>query len=84
MASVLHQEALRKAQAEIDAVIGAGHFPTLADRDRLPYFEAFFQETIRLYTLAPLGEHAFILALMLLFLTTWIPMPRTGSCGTGG
>ena len=55
MACLFHPEAMRKAQAEIDAVVGHGHFPGFEDRDRLPYFEAFFQETIRMYNLVPCG-----------------------------
>ncbi|KAJ7251135.1 cytochrome P450 [Mycena haematopus] len=44
-----------KAQEELDAVLGVGVLPTLADRDRLPYFNALFTEVLRRYTFGPVG-----------------------------
>ncbi|KAJ6482515.1 cytochrome P450 [Mycena sanguinolenta] len=44
-----------KAREELDAVLGAGVLPTLADRDRLPYFNALFTEVLRRYTFGPVG-----------------------------
>ena len=46
-----------KAREELDAVLGAGVLPTLADRDRLPYFNALFTEVLRRYTFGPVGKH---------------------------
>jgi cytochrome P450 len=43
----LFPEAQRKAQAEIDAVIGHDRLPTLDDRARLPYLEALVSEMLR-------------------------------------
>ena len=37
----------KKAQSEIDLVIGNGRLPDLADRDSLPYLEAILKETYR-------------------------------------
>lgn len=34
---VHHPEAQRKAQQEIDAIVGQGRLPTFADRASLPY-----------------------------------------------
>ena len=45
----------RKAQAEIDAVIGRDRLPTLADRPRLPYINAVQRETLRWNPVGPLG-----------------------------
>ncbi|KAJ6482453.1 cytochrome P450 [Mycena sanguinolenta] len=42
-----------KAQEELDAVLGAGVLPTLAERDRLPYFNA--AEVLRRYTCGSAG-----------------------------
>lgn len=44
-----------KARAEIDEVVGTDRLPTLADRERLPYFEALFTEVLRVYTFGPIG-----------------------------
>jgi len=44
---VLHPEIQKKAQAELDAVIGPGDLPRFSDRPRLPYIEHIVQETYR-------------------------------------
>ncbi|TFY69462.1 hypothetical protein EVJ58_g398 [Rhodofomes roseus] len=48
-------DAQRKAQAEIDRVIGNDRLPTLADRDELPYIRALIWEVLRWQPIAPLG-----------------------------
>ncbi|KAF6751123.1 cytochrome P450 98A3 [Ephemerocybe angulata] len=44
-----------KAQAEIDAVIGAGRLPLISDRPQLPYIHAIVKEVSRWYTVIPIG-----------------------------
>ena len=39
---VLYPEAVKKAQAELDAVIGKKRMPMLDDRSDLPYVTAFW------------------------------------------
>ncbi|KXN81929.1 O-methylsterigmatocystin oxidoreductase [Leucoagaricus sp. SymC.cos] len=43
----LHPEKQRKAQAEIDRVVGPDRLPTWSDHDSLPYIEAMVRETLR-------------------------------------
>ncbi|KAI0748079.1 cytochrome P450 [Daedaleopsis nitida] len=50
-----HTDEQKKAQAEIDAVVGRDRLPTFADRERLPYCEALCLEIMRYYTFGPLG-----------------------------
>ncbi|KAG2148121.1 cytochrome P450 [Suillus clintonianus] len=45
----------KKAQAEIDAVIGPDRLPTLADRASLPYTEAVAKEVLRWNVVSPIG-----------------------------
>jgi cytochrome P450 len=45
----------RKAQAEIDAVIGNGRLPTFTDRPDLPYVDAIVTEVLRWNSVAPTG-----------------------------
>lgn len=52
---VLYPDVKRKAQAEIDAVIGRDRLPTFADRDQLPYVRAVIKETLRWKPITPLG-----------------------------
>jgi len=47
LAMVLHPEAQKRAQDEIDSVIGRDRLPDLSDRGRLPYVERIFKETLR-------------------------------------
>ena len=43
-----HPEVQRKAQAELDRVVGLGHLPTFEDRYQLPYVDAIYREILRL------------------------------------
>ena len=51
-----HPEVQRKAQAEIDRVVGNDRFPTLDDQARLPYVDAVAREVLRWGLIAPLGK----------------------------
>lgn len=42
-----HPEVVKKAQAEIDKVIGNDQLPTLNDRPDLPYIEYILKEAMR-------------------------------------
>ena len=44
---VLHPEIQKKAQAEIDAVVGHDRLPDFNDRPSLPYIDRIVQETLR-------------------------------------
>lgn len=46
----------KRAQAEIDTVIGRDRIPTLNDREFLPYIEAIRREAIRWHVVTPLGS----------------------------
>lgn len=56
LAMNLHTEEQKKAQAEIDKVIGSGRLPTLRDRESLPYTNALLTEVQRRYPFAMLGD----------------------------
>ncbi|KAI6006269.1 cytochrome P450 [Pisolithus orientalis] len=53
LAMTLYPEAQKKAQAEIDAVIGSDRLPTLADRESLPYVDALAKEVLRWHVVVP-------------------------------
>ena len=44
---VLHPDVLKKAQEEVDRVVGTDRLPTLEDRPNLPYIECVLKETYR-------------------------------------
>ncbi|KAF9525797.1 cytochrome P450 [Crepidotus variabilis] len=45
----------RRAQEEIDAIVGCKRLPTIEDRPSLPYVEALYRETLRWYPVFPVG-----------------------------
>ncbi|EIN08237.1 cytochrome P450 [Punctularia strigosozonata HHB-11173 SS5] len=55
LAMTLNPEIQKRAQAEIDAVVGTDRLPTLADRDHLPYVDALVKEVFRWNPVAPQG-----------------------------
>lgn len=52
----LHPDVARKAQAQIDAVVGRNSVPTFSDKTSLPYIEAVTKELLRWSAIAPLGS----------------------------
>lgn len=54
---ILFPEVQKKAQAEIDAVVGSGRLPTIADRDSLPYVCSVQKEVLRWRPVVPMGAH---------------------------
>jgi len=44
---VLHPETYKKAQEEMDKVVGAVRLPSIEDRDSLPYLECVLKEVYR-------------------------------------
>ncbi|CAH0057363.1 unnamed protein product [Clonostachys solani] len=54
-AMILYPDVQRKAQGEIDRVVGFGKLPTFEDRDKLPYVNALIKEAARWWPITPLG-----------------------------
>jgi cytochrome P450 len=54
LAMTLHPEAQKRAQAELDAVLG-DRLPTFADKDDLPYVTAIMKEVFRWIPVLPLA-----------------------------
>jgi len=54
MAIALHPEAQKKAQEELDKIIG-NRLPEFNDRQNLPYINAMVKESLRWQLVAPLG-----------------------------
>ena len=55
LALTLFPQVQRRAQAEIDAVVGRDRLPTFDDRPRLPYIEALCKELMRWQLVTPMG-----------------------------
>ena len=68
LAMTLYPRVMRKAQTEIDKVIGRHRMPTVADREQLPYIEAMVKEALRWRPAGPMGK-----SIRLLFLpNSWL------------
>lgn len=55
IACILHPEEVRKAQVELDSVVGQDRLPCFDDLPNLPYTQAFVKEVHRWRSLSPLG-----------------------------
>lgn len=55
LAMTMHPDVMRRAQQEIDAVVGSERFPGLQDRESLPYVEAVLSESLRWGIIGPLA-----------------------------
>ena len=58
LAMVLYPEVQRKAQAEIDSVVGKDRLPDFGDQPLLPYVTAILEEALRWHPVVPLGNAA--------------------------
>lgn len=52
---VLNPHVQKKAQEELDAVLGPATLPTMSDRDRLPYVKRLILELLRWRPVLPIG-----------------------------
>ncbi|KAJ6621897.1 cytochrome P450 [Mycena sp. CBHHK59/15] len=55
LALAMHPDVQRKAQNEIDTVVGSARLPEFEDRPSLPHVEAVYREIMRWRPVAPLG-----------------------------
>jgi cytochrome P450 len=55
LAMVVYPESQKRAQAELDAVVGRDRIPTFADYENLPYIRAMTKEALRWRPVGPVG-----------------------------
>ena len=56
LAMTLFPDVQRRAQAEIDLVVGMDRLPSVTDMQDLPFVRALVKEVGRWFTVIPLGE----------------------------
>jgi cytochrome P450 len=61
----LFPDVQKRAQAEIDAVVGPDRLPSFADRDSLPYTEAIIKEVLRWSVVFPSGMRISFITLLM-------------------
>ena len=54
-AMVLHPNVVKRAQDEIDRVVGKDRLPSFQDREKLPYINALVKEVLRWDAVGPTG-----------------------------
>jgi cytochrome P450 len=52
----LNPDVMKRAQTELDSVVGRSRLPTFEDKEKLPYIRAIVKETLRWRPVGPLGE----------------------------
>ncbi|KAK0470764.1 cytochrome P450 [Armillaria novae-zelandiae] len=52
---MLYPEVQKKAQAELDSVLGGDRLPSFDDQEDLPYINALCKELVRFHPVAPIG-----------------------------
>ncbi|EMD36555.1 hypothetical protein CERSUDRAFT_95844 [Gelatoporia subvermispora B] len=55
LAMILYPDVQRKAQEQLDSVVGSGRLPDFSDRPSLPYVDAIVKECTRWMPVLPLG-----------------------------
>ena len=71
----LYPEVQKKAQAEIDSVVGPNRLPDFYDRPSLPYVNAVVKELTRWNLVAPLGR-SFVIIIVATILTSSEGIPH--------
>ena len=75
---LLYPEVQKKAQAEIDAVVGPNRLPDFHDRPYLPYINAVVKESSRWNLVLPLGKlFVIIFAATILKISEGVPHMST-------
>lgn len=55
LAMSLFPDVQKRAQEELDSVVGGGRLPGFQDQKNLPYIEAIVKEVLRWHPVAPMG-----------------------------
>ena len=74
----LYPEVQKKAQEEIDAVVGPNRLPNFNDRPSLPYINAVVKESSRWNLVGPLGR-PFVIIIVATILTCSEGIPHMSS-----
>lgn len=80
LAMALYPEVQKKAQVEIDTVVGPNRLPDFDDRPFLPYINAIVKESMRWHLVGPLGTPFFLSSrLLYIILTGFEAIPHMAS-----
>jgi hypothetical protein len=77
LAMALYPEVQKKAQAEIDAVVGPNRLPDFPDRPSLPYINAVIKESLRWNVVLPFGRFFVTIIITILTISEGVPHMST-------
>ena len=75
----LYPEVQRKAQAEVDQIVGNSRLPLFSDEAALPYVQAVLKEVLRWHPVAPLGGFSCVAGITSLLTEVLLQAFHTGS-----
>ena len=75
----LYPDVQRKAQAEIDQIIGNSRLPIFSDEEALPYVQAVLKEALRWHPVTPLGGFLYVAGILSLVIGLLLQACHTGS-----
>ena len=52
----LYPDVQKRAQSEINSVVGQERLPSYKDREYLPYVDATVREVLRFFSIVPIGK----------------------------
>lgn len=76
----LYPDVQRKAQAEVDQIVGNSRLPLFSDESALPYVQAVLKEVLRWHPVAPLGGFSCVADITSLLTDGLLQGFHTGSC----
>ena len=80
LAMTLYPEVQRKAQAEVDQIVGNSRLPDFSDEAALPYVQAVLKEALCWHPVTPLGGPLCVATVISLVMTVLLSQPcHTGS-----
>jgi cytochrome P450 len=56
LAVLVYPEVQRRAQEELDRIVGRGRLPEYSDKDNLPYLDGVVRESLRWLPVVPMGN----------------------------
>jgi Cytochrome P450 len=80
LAMALYPDMQKKAQAEIDTVVGPNRLPDFHDRHLMSYINAILKETLRWNLVVPLGR-PFLFIIVATILTSSEAIPHMSTIG---
>jgi hypothetical protein len=71
----MYPEVQRKAQAEIDQIVGNSRLPDFSDEAALPYVQAVLKEALRWHPVTPLGGFSCVVVIISLVMAVLLSQP---------